>query len=216
MSRPVKIAGLATYVPPRTLTNADLEKLVDTSDEWILQRTGIRERHIVDPGTATSDLAKEAAEGAIRQAGLTPGRYRVHRRGHHDTRHDLSEHRLPAAAQDRCEPRVGIRPGRRLFGLPLCADDGDAHGCERSPRARAGRGRRRDVEHHRLQGSDDLRIVRRRCRRSGPVGRGAGRAVNHRVRASDRWRRRARRSACPAAAAGCPHPTRASSSGCIT
>jgi 3-oxoacyl-[acyl-carrier-protein] synthase-3 len=70
--RPVKIAGLSTYVPPRTLTNADLEKLVDTSDEWILQRTGIRQRHIVDPGTATSDLAKEAAEGAIRQAGLTP------------------------------------------------------------------------------------------------------------------------------------------------
>jgi 3-oxoacyl-[acyl-carrier-protein] synthase-3 len=72
ISRPVRIAGLATYVPPRTLTNADLEKLVDTSDEWILQRTGIRERHIVDPGTATSDLAKEAAEGAIRQAGLKP------------------------------------------------------------------------------------------------------------------------------------------------
>ena len=70
--RPVRIAGLSTYVPPRTLTNADLEKLVDTSDEWILQRTGIRERHIVDPGTATSDLAKEASEGAIRQAGLTP------------------------------------------------------------------------------------------------------------------------------------------------
>ncbi len=70
--RPVKIAGLSTYVPPRLLTNADLEKLVDTTDEWILQRTGIRERHIVDPGTATSDLAKEAALGAIAQAGLTP------------------------------------------------------------------------------------------------------------------------------------------------
>ena len=70
--RPVKISGLSTYVPPRTLTNADLEKMVETSDEWILQRTGIRERHIVDPGVATSDLAKEAAEGAIRQAGLTP------------------------------------------------------------------------------------------------------------------------------------------------
>jgi 3-oxoacyl-[acyl-carrier-protein] synthase-3 len=54
------------------LTNADLEKLVETSDEWIRQRTGIRERHIVDPGVATSDLAKEAAIGAIRQAGLTP------------------------------------------------------------------------------------------------------------------------------------------------
>jgi 3-oxoacyl-[acyl-carrier-protein] synthase III len=69
--RPVKISGLSTYVPPRVLSNADLEKLVETSDEWILQRTGIRERHIVDPGVATSDLAKEAALGAIRQAGIT-------------------------------------------------------------------------------------------------------------------------------------------------
>ena len=70
--RPVKIAGLSTYVPPRVLTNADLEKLVETSNEWILQRTGIRERHIVDPGVATSDLAKEAAIGAMRQAGVSP------------------------------------------------------------------------------------------------------------------------------------------------
>jgi 3-oxoacyl-[acyl-carrier-protein] synthase-3 len=54
------------------LTNADLEKLVDTTDEWILQRTGIRERHIVDPGVATSDLGKEAALHAIERAGLTP------------------------------------------------------------------------------------------------------------------------------------------------
>ncbi len=69
--RRVKIAGLATYVPPRVLTNDDLEKLVDTTNEWILQRTGIRERHIVDPGVATSDLAQIAAEGAIRQAGIT-------------------------------------------------------------------------------------------------------------------------------------------------
>ncbi len=70
--RPVKITGLSTYVPPRLLTNADLQRMVDTTDEWILQRTGIRERHIVDPGTATSDLAKEAAIGAMRQAGVTP------------------------------------------------------------------------------------------------------------------------------------------------
>ena len=59
-------------MPPRLLTNADLEKLVHTSDEWILQRTGIRERHVVDEGTATSDLAKEAAVCAVKQAGLTP------------------------------------------------------------------------------------------------------------------------------------------------
>jgi 3-oxoacyl-[acyl-carrier-protein] synthase-3 len=70
--RPVKIAALSTYVPPRLLTNADLEKMVETSNEWILQRTGIRERHIVDPGVATSDLAKEAALGAIARAGITP------------------------------------------------------------------------------------------------------------------------------------------------
>ena len=69
--RPVKIAGLATCVPPRVLTNADLEKMVDTNDAWIVQRTGIRERHIVEPGVATSDLAKVAAEGAMQEAGIT-------------------------------------------------------------------------------------------------------------------------------------------------
>ncbi|MBA3887232.1 MAG: beta-ketoacyl-ACP synthase 3, partial [Acidobacteria bacterium] len=70
--RRVKIAGLSTYVPPRVLTNHDLEQLVATTDEWILQRTGIRERHVVDPGVATSDLATEAAVGALAQAGITP------------------------------------------------------------------------------------------------------------------------------------------------
>ena len=69
--RPVKISGLSTYVPPKVLTNADLEKLVNTTDEWILQRTGIRERHIADPGVATSDLALVAAEGALKEAGIT-------------------------------------------------------------------------------------------------------------------------------------------------
>jgi 3-oxoacyl-[acyl-carrier-protein] synthase III len=70
--RRVAIAGLATHVPPRVLTNADLEKMVDTNDAWIQQRTGIKERHVVDPGVATSDLAKEASLKAIAQAGLTP------------------------------------------------------------------------------------------------------------------------------------------------
>jgi 3-oxoacyl-[acyl-carrier-protein] synthase III len=67
-----EIKSLATYVPPRLLTNADLEKLVDTSNDWIVQRTGIHERHIVDQGVATSDLATEAARLAIERAGLTP------------------------------------------------------------------------------------------------------------------------------------------------
>ena len=69
--RPVKISGLATYVPPRVLSNADLEKLVNTTDEWIQQRTGIRERHIAEPGVGTSELATIAAEGAMKEAGIT-------------------------------------------------------------------------------------------------------------------------------------------------
>lgn len=67
-----RISSIAAYVPPRVLTNADLEKMVDTSDEWIMKRVGIRERHIVDAGVATSDLAKEASLAAIQKAGLTP------------------------------------------------------------------------------------------------------------------------------------------------
>ena len=66
----IGIVGLGMYVPKKVLTNADLEKMVDTSDEWIRSRTGIRERHIVEPGTATSDLAYEAGKAALKQAGL--------------------------------------------------------------------------------------------------------------------------------------------------
>ena len=68
----VKISALGTHTPPRLLTNADLEKMVDTSDEWILARTGIRERHIVDKGVATSDLAVEAAKKALAERGIAP------------------------------------------------------------------------------------------------------------------------------------------------
>jgi 3-oxoacyl-[acyl-carrier-protein] synthase-3 len=67
-----KISALGTYVPPRLLTNADLEKMVDTTNDWIMSRVGIRERHVVDKGIATSDLAVEAAKKALTQRGLTP------------------------------------------------------------------------------------------------------------------------------------------------
>ena len=66
----VKISALGTYVPPRLLTNADLEKLVDTNDQWIMERVGIRERHLVDKGVATSDLAVEAAKNALAERGI--------------------------------------------------------------------------------------------------------------------------------------------------
>ncbi|MGC9199685.1 MAG: beta-ketoacyl-ACP synthase III [Acidobacteriaceae bacterium] len=66
-----KISSVGTYVPPRLLTNADLEKMVTTSDEWIQERTGIRQRHLVDPGTATSDLASEAARDCLQRRGIS-------------------------------------------------------------------------------------------------------------------------------------------------
>ena len=71
VGRPTTIRSLAIYVPPRVLTNADLEKMVNTTDEWIMQRVGIRERHIADPGVATSDLGTKAAELALERAGIT-------------------------------------------------------------------------------------------------------------------------------------------------
>lgn len=67
-----KITGVAGYVPPRVMTNADLEKLVDTNDEWIRTRTGIRERHVVDKGMATSHLATEAAKLLLAQTKTDP------------------------------------------------------------------------------------------------------------------------------------------------
>jgi 3-oxoacyl-[acyl-carrier-protein] synthase-3 len=68
----VGIAGVGAYVPERVLTNADLERMVDTSDEWIVTRTGIRERHIAEPDQAASDLALPAARAALEQAGVEP------------------------------------------------------------------------------------------------------------------------------------------------
>lgn len=67
-----RIIGTGRGVPPRVLTNADLMKTVDTSDQWIVERTGIRERHILDPGLAASDLGTEAAREACRKAGVDP------------------------------------------------------------------------------------------------------------------------------------------------
>ena len=67
-----RITALGTYVPPRLLTNADLEKMVETSDQWIVERVGIRERHVVDKGVATSDLGVQAAKKALAERGIAP------------------------------------------------------------------------------------------------------------------------------------------------
>ena len=67
-----QIVGIGAYAPKRILTNAELEKMVETSDEWIVQRTGIRERHIVEDGEGPSDLAIRAAHQAMERAQVTP------------------------------------------------------------------------------------------------------------------------------------------------
>jgi 3-oxoacyl-[acyl-carrier-protein] synthase-3 len=67
-----KITGVAGYVPPKAMTNADLEKMVATNDAWIRERTGIRERHVVEKGTATSHLATEAAKAVLAQTKTDP------------------------------------------------------------------------------------------------------------------------------------------------
>ncbi len=67
-----RIIGVGAYAPKRILTNADIEKIVETNDAWIVQRSGVRERHIADESEATSDLALKAAQQALERANLVP------------------------------------------------------------------------------------------------------------------------------------------------
>jgi 3-oxoacyl-[acyl-carrier-protein] synthase III len=67
-----KLSALATYVPPRLLTNQDFERMVETTNEWIIERTGILERHIVEKGQATSDLGAEAVKKLLNEKELSP------------------------------------------------------------------------------------------------------------------------------------------------
>src|ERR1700688_2672581 len=74
MSRRIaaKITGVSGYVPPRVMTNADLEKLVETDDAWIRERTGIRERHVAGEGVGASDLATAAARQLLAARNVPP------------------------------------------------------------------------------------------------------------------------------------------------
>jgi len=69
-ARSAKIGAIGTYVPPRLLTNKDLEKMVETTGKWIYSRVGIRERHVAEKGTATSDMAVEAAKRCLDSRGI--------------------------------------------------------------------------------------------------------------------------------------------------
>ena len=129
--RRVEIKSLATYVPPRVLTNADLEKMVETTDEWIMQRTGIRQRHIVDPGVATSDLATIAAREAITRAGLTPDDIDVIIVGTVTPDMLFPSTACLVQAKIGAKQGVGIRPVGGVLGVHVCAD-GRQHSSWRS------------------------------------------------------------------------------------
>ena len=74
VGRRAKISALGTYVPPDVLTNKDLEKLVETNDQWIMERTGIRERHVLAKGLGVSDMCAEAAKRCLAQRGIAAER----------------------------------------------------------------------------------------------------------------------------------------------
>ena len=163
------ITGVFGYVPPDLLTNAELAKMVDTSDEWIVERTGIRERHILKgKGLGTSHMGAEAVRGLLEQ-----DRDRVRRRRLADLRHDDAGSRLSLDRQS--DLRHGRHPQYRqlrraggLLRLRLCAHHRDAiHRDREIPQDRRGR-RRQDVGDHRLHRPRHLRAVRRR-RRRGPA-----------------------------------------------
>ena len=211
-----KITALGTYVPPRLLTNDDLEKLVETSNDWIVERTGIRERHIVDKGVATSDLATEAATPAL--AAARPGALRSGRdhRRHGHSRHVFPLHRLPGAAQAGRKRSLGIRSFRCL--LRLCLRTANRSAIYRHRRAQESHGdrSRRDVFDHRLHRSRHLRDLRRRRRRCHP---GAG---GERLRRLDRfhsrsgWLRRMLALHARRRQSSIPPPRKRSRSACTT
>jgi 3-oxoacyl-[acyl-carrier-protein] synthase-3 len=115
MARRSVITGTGSALPPETVTNADLEQRLDTSDSWITERTGIRERRIAAPGTRTSDLAVEAAEKAMAAAGVGPDAI------------DLvvlatatPDDTFPATAT-RVQARLGIRQGAAFDVAAVCS-----------------------------------------------------------------------------------------------
>ncbi len=77
VGRRAKISALGTYVPPKVLTNKDLEKMVETNDQWIVERTGIKERHVLAEGKGVSDICVEAAKKCLAARGIQPSEVEV-------------------------------------------------------------------------------------------------------------------------------------------
>ena len=100
-----RIAGTGRYLPEKILTNADLEKMVDTTDEWIRTRTGVERRHVVAPDETTSDMCVEAAKVAMEDAGVEPA--------------DIDMVVIGTTSPDLVFPNVATLVQHRL-GIPAC------------------------------------------------------------------------------------------------
>ena len=198
--RSVRITGWGSYVPERVLSNADLERIVDTSDEWIRTRTGIRERRVAAPHETTATLGAIAATRAIAVAGLSPDDIDVI-----VVATLTPDYPMPATAVLVKEAigntdRRCLRPRSGLLGVPvrLC------HGRRLRPqRAGAPRARRRRRAAHalrRLLRSRYLHPLRRRSRGRRRLRLGGGGWRPRRPRDDDGPRRRLHRSGCPRAA----------------
>ena len=113
--RSVRITGWGSYVPERVLSNADLERLVDTSDEWIQTRTGIRERRVAAPHETTATLGADRREARRRRRRPRARRHRRDHRRDPDARLPDARDRGPREGGDRQPDRGRVRPGRRLL-----------------------------------------------------------------------------------------------------
>ena len=107
--RPAAIAGIGVHVPERVMTNHDLEQMVDTSDKWITERTGIKERRVAEPGTPTFELATKAARAALERAETRP--------------HDLDMILVATSTPDGPFPSVACRVQNELGTAGCCAMD---------------------------------------------------------------------------------------------
>ena len=164
------VCGNGHYLPERILTNRELAGMVDTSHEWIVQRTGIEERHIAAEGETTSMLGLKAAERALADAKLEAEGHRPHRLRDLDAGLHLPVDGDADPGRARHPPRRRLRPAGGVHRLRLRRRDGRQVPHLRLPQARP-RHRRRDfLAHPRLEGPHHLRPVRRRRRRDRARG----------------------------------------------
>ena len=158
----IGITGLGVHVPERVVTNDDLAQYVDTTDEWIVDRTGIHERRMITEDQALTDIALPAARAALDDAGATAGRHRPSDLRHRDAGHDVPDSLGADGQHAGRREGGGLRPPRRLYGVHVRDRPGvrDDRG---RPLASCPRGRwRRPLVDPRLDGPLDARALRRR------------------------------------------------------